>query len=410
MAIRGRSAVSIGVLIVLAAFVLLGRWYSQQRASPALAPASATVAVTSSADRGPGTLREAIFVADTAASPARIVVRVSRIALESALPPIVNPHGIAIAVPPGGLEIDAHALKGAGPVFDIDADRAVLSGLLIHNCPGSAVLVRAARFRLSSSTIEGCDVGVEVASSASAVGIERNVFQHNRIGIRFAAPSTDTEVVKNQFNDNSTAGVWLVASEAITGDAIRVHDNQFQGGPAGVVLGNVPAVLEHNDFSGQREAAVHVIGSGAVIRSNHISSGVAAGIEVENARGALIEGNELDHLNGYAILLRGAADTLVRANRIHSCGYGMAFVLGDGQRPNTAADNTFIDLSYNGIDVIGESPILRHNQVLQARAFPLHVTDFSAPNGTRVRAQPLLERNSFELASSAALMRPATRR
>ena len=410
MAIRSRTAVSVGVLVVLAAFVLLGRWYSQQRSSPALTPSSATVAVTSSDDRGPGTLREAIFVADTAGSAARIVVRVNRIVLESALPPIVNPHGIAIVVPAGGLEIDAHELTGSSPVFDIDADSAVLSGLLIHHCSGSAVLVRAARFRLSSSTIQACDVGVEVASTASAVGIERNVFQGNRIGIRFTAPSTDTEVVKNEFNDNSTAGVWLVASEPVAGDAIRVHDNQFQAGPAGVVVGNVPSVLEHNEFSGQREAAVHVIGSGAVIRSNHISSGVAAGIVVENARGALIESNELDHLNGYAILLRGAADTLVRANRVHSCGYGMAFVLGNEQRPNTAADNTFIDLSYNGIDVVGESPILRHNQVLQARAYPLHVVDFSAQNGSVVRAQPLLERNSFELASSAGLTRRATRR
>jgi hypothetical protein len=396
--------------MVLAAFVFLGRWYSQQRSSPALAPASASVSVTSSADQGPGTLREAIFVADTAPSPARILVRVNRIALESALPPIVNPHGIAIVVPAGGLEIDAHALKGTAPVFDIDADRAALSGLLIHHCPGSAVLVRAPHFRLSGSTIQACDVGVEVAATASAVAIERNVFQADRIGIRFAAPSSDTEVVKNDFNDDSTAGVWLVASEPIAGDAIRVHDNHFHAGPAGAVLGNVPAVLEHNEFDGQRESAVHVIGSGAVIRSNHISSGVAAGIVVENARGALIEANELDHLNGYAILLRGAADTLVRANRIHTCGYGMAFVLGNGQRPNTAADNTFIDLNFNGIDVIGESPILRHNQVLQARAYPLHVADFASADGSLVRAQPLLERNSFELASSAPLPRRPTRR
>src|SRR5262249_52416330 len=109
------------------------------------------------------------------------------------------------------------------------------------------------------------------------------------------------------------------------------------------------------------------------------------------------------------ILLRGASDTLVRANRVHTCGYGMAFVLGNGERPNTAADNTFIELSFNGIDVIGESPILRRNQVLQARAYPLHVVDFTSSNGSVVRAQPLLERNSFELKSSA-LTRRATRR
>jgi hypothetical protein len=390
---------------VLAGFVLLGRWYAQQRATPVLAPTTLAVPVDSGADRGPGTLREALFVADTASSAARVIIHVARITLESSLPPIVNPHGIEIVVPPGGVQIDAHALRVGTPVFDIDAEHTTLSGLLISHCPGSAILVRAARFRLTASTIEACDVGVEVAATASDIALERNSFQGNRIGIRFSAASADTEVVKNEFSGNSTAGMWLVASAPTTGDGIQVHDNQFRDGTAGVVLGNIPALLEHNEFSSLREAAVHVVGADAVISGNHISSGPAAGIIVEDARGALIDGNELDHLQGYAILLRGAADTLVRANRIHSCGYGMAFVLGDQQRPNTAVENTFIDLYYNGIDVIGESPILRRNQVLQARAYPLHVTDFSSPNGTVVRARPLLERNSFPLASSAALMR-----
>ncbi len=402
MALRTRSVLSIAVLLVIAAFVLLARWYALHRPTPALTSAAFTVTVTSSADRGPGTLREALFVADSAPAAANIVVRVGSIALASALPPIANPRGIQIVVPPGGLQIDASALSPSSPVFDIDGEHASLDGLSISHCRGTAILVRAAQFRLTSSTIQSCDVALEIAGNASHVAVENNRFQGNHIGIRFSGPSRDTVVVKNEFSGNTTAGMWLVASQPQPdADAISVHDNQFSADATDVVLGNVATVLEHNDFTAVRDAAVHVIGAGAVVRNNRISTGMATGIVVENAHGVVIDGNELDHLAGYGILIRGSSDALVRSNRINSCAYGMAFVLGDPQRPNSAVDNSLIDLKYDGIDVIGESPILRRNQVLQARVAPLHLENFSAPDGKVVRAQPLLEGNSFQLGVAA---------
>jgi hypothetical protein len=79
----------------------------------------------------------------------------------------------------------------------------------------------------------------------------------------------------------------------------------------------------------------------------------------------------------------------------------MAFVLGDPHRPSTAADNTIIAPQFNGIDVIGDSPVLRNNQVLQPRAYALHVADFEQPNGAKVLAHPTLENNNFRAASPA---------
>jgi len=403
MTIRHRSAISVVVLVVLAVFVLLGRWYTLRRATPALTPAALTVTVTSGGDRGAGTLREALFVADAAPGPARILIQISSLTIESALPPVINPHGIQISASPAAGAIDAHRLSAGDPVFDIDAEQASIVGVSIKGCAGTAVLVRASRFRLESSTIQSCDVGVEVAANASELALERNRLDSNRVGIRFTAGSRDTVLVKNTFSNNRDAGLWLIASQAdASADSISVRDNSFNDNGTGVVLGNVPTVLEHNDFNSVRDAAVHVIGAGAVIRNNHISTGAAAGIVAENARSAIIEANELDHLQGYGMLLRGASDTLVRGNRITSGGYGMAFVLGDAHRPNTAVDNTMMDLKYDGIDVIGESPVLRHNQVAQAQGLPLRVADFSSPGGGTVRAQPLLENNSFQLQATAA--------
>ncbi len=396
MPVRRRVKIAIAAFVLLAAFALLARWYGPRHGGAPLPSTHLRIDVTEAGDHGPGTLREAVFVADAADKAASIVVRVPRITLESTLPPIVNPHGIQITANDPGVQIDAHALGANSPVFDIDAENASLAGIRIDGCPAAAVLVRSRRFHLTATSIQGCDVGVEVAGNAREVAIEHNRFDGDRIGIRFGAASPNSEIVKNEFSGSTDGGIWLVASQPGTiAEPISVHDNQFNGDRSGVVLGNVAAVLEHNDFTAVHDNAVHVIGEGAVVRNNRIISGAAAGVVVENARGALIEGNDLANLQGYAILLRGSADSLVRNNRIHGCGYGMAFVLGDVQRPNTALDNSLIDLKYDGIDVVGDSPILRRNQVFQARVNALHVENFTAAGGAVTRAQPLLDGNSF---------------
>jgi len=157
----------------------------------------------------------------------------------------------------------------------------------------------------------------------------------------------------------------------------------------------VGILVERNDFANAPDGAVHLVGAGAVVRGNHISGAAPMGIIAENARDAIIDNNELDHLTTYAIMLRGSANALVRGNRIHNCGYGMAFVLGDPSKPSTVVENTIIEPQFNGIDVIGDSPILRRNQVLHPHPFALHVVDFQQPGGQNVRARPFLDGNNF---------------
>ena len=100
MSISRRTTLAVGVLVVLGAFALLGRWYQTQRAAPTPAATSLTVRVTSGGDRGPGSLREAVFVADAAAGAATIVLAVPRIELETTLPPLVNHHGVQLTAAP----------------------------------------------------------------------------------------------------------------------------------------------------------------------------------------------------------------------------------------------------------------------------------------------------------------------
>jgi parallel beta-helix repeat protein len=335
---------------------------------------------------------------------------VPKITLETALPPIVNSHGILIVARAGGSEIDARALS-SGPVLDVAAPNTSVRGVLIRNCPGAAFLVRADRFRLDAATVQACDVGVDVAENAHDLLLERNRFIDDRIGIRFAASSRDTSVVANQFSGEKDAGVWAVRSDPdLRGAAVDIRDNRFDRDHAGIVTGNISILIEQNEITGAQDAAVHLLGAGAVVRDNRVSGGAGMGIVAEGAHAAMIENNELDGLAAYGIMVRGSSNALVRANRLHNCGYGMAFVLGDPRNPSTAVRNIIIEPRYNGIDVVGDSPILRHNQVLRAHAFALHVEDFQPPGGRKIVSAPFLDDNSFGPATAAASVGRSMRR
>ena len=149
-----RIVVAVGVLLLLGGLAALGWWYqTHQQGGAARAAATLTVDVTSAADRGPGTLREALFIVAAASGKADVWLKVASIAPETPLPPLVNPHGVRIRAQQGGTQIDAHALTGA-PVLDVAAANTSIEGLQLRNCPASAILLRATQFRLRGSTIE----------------------------------------------------------------------------------------------------------------------------------------------------------------------------------------------------------------------------------------------------------------
>jgi hypothetical protein len=390
-----RIALATGTFLLLGVLAFLGWSYHSRQAAPGQAAGTLTVNVTSPNDLGPGTLREALFIVAAANGQANVLIKTKRIALQTALPPLVNLHGVRIMGEPPGVEIDAQGLAG-GPMFDVAGANTSVEDLVLRNCPAAAILVRAAHFHLQSSTIESCDVGVDVAENASDILLEHNRFANDRVGVRFAAPNRDTVVAGNTFTQDKVAGVWAVRGESgARGGTINVRENHFNGARSGVVAGNVGILVERNDFANAPDGAVHLIGAGAVIRGNHIGGEAPMGIIAENARDAIIEGNELEHLTAYAIMVRSSANALVRANRVHNCGYGIAFVLGDPLHPGSAVENTIIEPKFNGIDVIGDSPILRRNQVLQPHLFALHVVDYQPPGGENVQARPLLEGNNF---------------
>ena len=396
MAIGRRSIVAIGVFVLLAAVVAAGHWYETRKVQASTTTEKAmTVHVTNAGDRGPGTLREALFLVAGATGPSTISVEVQTIRVETALPALVNGKGVHLVGQASGTVIDAQVLN-SGPVLDVSGPNTTIEGITITKCPAAAVLVRAVHFRLTGSTIDSCDVGVEVAENASDTLLEHNHFTKNRVGVRFGASGHNTAVANNEFQEDKDAGMWAVRSAPDShDDVISVHDNKFTEDTAGIVAGNIPVLVERNDFINAHESDVHVVGAGAVIKGNRINGGASMGIVAENARGAVIDDNELEGLTAYGVMVRGSSNTMVRSNKLHNCGYGLAFVLGDARSVSTAVDNTIIEPKFNGIDVIGDSPILRRNQVLRPHAYALHIEDFQQPNGQKVQSQPFLDNNNF---------------
>jgi parallel beta-helix repeat protein len=394
---QGRSILAVGLLLVLGGIVAASRWYDLQRAKrPAPSTGKSVMAhVTNAGDRGPGTLREAIFLIAGATGPTTISIEVPTIKLETALPAFVNSREVKLIGQAAGAQIDAEALN-QGPVLDIAGPNISIEGITIQNCPTIAILVRAVHFRLSSSIIQSCDVAVEVADNASDTLLERDKFVKDRVGVRFGASGRNSVVAGNEFIEDKDAGLWAVRGAPDSHDeVIDIRDNKFVENGNAIVAGNIPVMVERNDFINSHEAAIHVVGAGATLRGNRIDGGASMGIVGENARGAVIEDNELEGLTAYGIMLRGSSNILVRANRLHNCGYGLAFVLGDPHNVSTAVDNTIIEPKFNGIDVIGDSPNLRRNQVLRAHAYSLHVEDFQPPSGQKVTSQPFLDNNNF---------------
>jgi hypothetical protein len=402
-----RSIIAIFVFLGVAALVIAGQQFEARRAGRTSLSNTVSLSVTSGADRGPGTLRETLFLAATAPGPTRISLEVPRISLATPLPPIVNPHGVSIVARQGGSEIDAHGLS-SGPALDVAAANVSIDGLAIRNCPNDAIVVRAVHFSLENATLEACEVGVDVAENAHDLLIEHNRFVNDRIGVRFTASSSDTTVAANDFSGEKDAGIWAVRGQTdLQPGTISVRANRFDADHSGMVAGNINIVAEQNEFSGAQAAAVDLVGAGAVIRGNRVSGGAGMGIIAEGVRAAVIDNNELNGLAAYGIMIRGSSNALVRANRLYACAYGMAFVLGDTRNPSTAVDNIIIEPRYDGIDVVGDAPILRRNHVLKAHGFALRLEEFQRPDGSKVVSAPFLDDNSFGPSPASAA---ATRR
>jgi nitrous oxidase accessory protein NosD len=370
--------------------------------------ATSALVVTNAADTGPGSLREAILAADRSPERTRIVISVSPIQLESALPPLANPRGVLVECRDGP---GASAAKTAAPatltpcvlqpaaefqgsLLRLDGSHSVVRGITVKGAKDAGVLVTAEDVELDHVEFDDCKDGILIGPGGDGLTIRNGRFERNDTGIRLEGMVRHLTIAHNSFTNNRSAGLWLVGaadSAPEAGSTTSITDNLFQGNGNGVVLANHAALLEHNRFVDTQKVAVLLLGGAATIRANHLQNSAGTGISVTAGREVVISDNEVVDAPGIAIMLRSSS-ALVERNTLYGNAYGIVSLMGATTGSPVFDGNLIFSNATDGLTIIGGSPRLTHNRLMHNRAAGLRIFDLQEPSG-RHNASPVLDGN-----------------
>jgi hypothetical protein len=350
--------------------------------------------VTSGADSGPGSLRAGIMAANTADGPARLRLPAARLTVETALPPLVNPHGVLVEGT-DGTEIDGAAIV-EGPLLDVIAPGSRLRRFALRHAGEEGLRVRAPRVEVENVSFASCRTGLRVLGSADDVAVTRSRFDENEVGVQIDGGAARTRLQDNAFRGHTRAGVWAVAPAPVPPPGLVARKNRFDADGIGIAALNVPARIEDNDIARARNAGLLVSGRENVLRHNRARGGRAYGICAVASDATLIEGNETDGNQAAGLLVRDAHNTVVRANRVYANGFGIVVLFGDARRPSTLTGNAIWNQRFDGVYVIGGSPILAGNEIRVNGGAGMRIDDFRDRHGRERRSEPLLRDNAVD--------------
>jgi hypothetical protein len=382
---------------------------------------AATFTVTTTADSGAGSLRQAIL--DANGSPGADTIAfaipgagVQTIAVGSELTitdtvvidGYTQPGSAANTDPQASNAVILIDLQGAGTDgFVVTGGAAEIHGLALHGFQNA--LNSAAT---GSSFVAGCFVGVlpsGLSAPGNAVGIwshgtgpatvgdgnpaNRNVISGNGVGLQLedtlqsvvrgnliGANPAGTAAMANGTGVQSTTVLLLGGDAAGQGNVISGNSGDgvhLTGGPH-VITGNLIG-LDVTGFEriGNGGVGVYANASGPIIRSNYVSANGSHGIDIASSNDAKLSAN-LIGLN-----LFGLGELGNRGAAVHSSNAGQAFVIIDGENwmSNNAAGIWMESEAFNANLTIGANRIYRNEGlgiVIGAPPPAIH------PNGTAI--------------------------
>jgi nitrous oxidase accessory protein NosD len=383
----------IGLIALLIVAALSIHWIAPLRPTRLDERAASIFMVTSTADSGPGSFRDALFAAARAQGSARIRLTVPRIVLESPLPPAAQAVAIIIETDVHTV-IDAQGLA-AGAVIDIEAPRAVLRNLTVEHAAGTAFLLHAEAIELKGIAAFDSDIGLTLVGVAPYVDIRDCSMSRNRIGVELAAPAAG--VVQNcKFAQHAESAVWAVepAGGAAPRAQLKIADNLFTADHDAVVLANLPVTLEHNQFIGSLGNAITVLGSGVTLRGNRIRDAAQNGILIDSADRITVIDNEIGRSPGTGIMVKNSSGVTIEHNRIYGNTYGIVQVLSTTHgAPLTVAHNLLFSQKIDGLLIIGASPVVSDNRSINNAGAGIRVLNVVHDGHAGAQATPLLTGN-----------------
>jgi parallel beta-helix repeat protein len=150
-----------------------------------------------------------------------------------------------------------------------------------------------------------------------------------------------------------------------------------------------------NDIRGAVENGIYVMQSRSAVRSNRILGGAAGGILADRADNVRLEQNEIDHNAGVGIMIRSSRNAGVQRNVVYANAYGIASIFGDRSAPDVIAENLVMNHRIDGFFIVGSSPVVRGNRLLQNRGAAARVLDFVPWTGPRIASDPRFVANTL---------------
>lgn len=363
--------------------------------------AEAEFVVTSARDAGPGTLRDAMLAADRLSSRCHIVIKVPLIVIESALPALINPHGVEVEAAAGAGTIDA-ARETKGSAIEVRGTGSILTGLHVIHAHGYGILIDASGVQLVSMTVQDSKVGIMLGASASGAIVRTSLLEHDDIGLMAEPGVRHVTLANDIFRLNTRAGLWFVgaaaarsggAPDAVASDPlIRVLDTVFEKNATGVVLANEAGLMQKDRFI-DNHTALTVLGGAAMVDHSEISGSEADAVSVISGRSVVLDGDTLADNKATALMVRDS-DVSIETNTIARNGVGLVLIGGPGGFAPLVKGNRITDNRGDGIMLIGGTLLLEDNQLLRNRGAGLRPLDF-VQGSTTLKAEPRSRGNVF---------------
>ncbi|HEX4267361.1 MAG TPA: right-handed parallel beta-helix repeat-containing protein [Steroidobacteraceae bacterium] len=370
------------------------------RDSPMNGHANAEFVVTSGRDAGPGSLRDAILAADRLSSRCHIVIKAPRIVIESALPALINPHGVELEAAAGAGTIDADR-EPTGSAIEVKGTGSILTGIHVLHAHGYGILIDSSAVQLVSVTVQDSKVGIMLGAGAFGAIIRASLLEHDETGVMAEPGIRQVTLASDIFRLNTRAGLWFVgaaagprgaSAAAPTDPLIRVLDTVFEKNATGVVLANEAGQLQKDHFI-DNHAALTVLGGAARIDDSEISGSEADAVSVISGRSVVLDGNTLVDNKATALMVRDS-DVSIETNTFARNGVGIVLIGGPGSFTPLVKGNRITDSRGDGIMLIGGTLRLEDNQLLENRGAALRPLDF-VTGTTRLKADARSSGNVF---------------
>lgn len=352
--------------------------------------------VTSRSDRGPGSLRAALFTAMKAPHPVTIRIGVDVIDIDVPLPPIAATRTTIIGAADGlPLLRRSAANTSKTELLQITADGVGIHHVAIDAGGTIAVAVRADRARLDTVSITNASVAIESFDSRELT-IQSSDFFANAIGIRLSGSRATATISDNEFRGGKQSAIWmaLATENPDTDSDIRIHDNRFSGGRDAIVAVNVRADIRGNRVSQFSHAGISLLDARASVVGNQVIDSKGIGIHVSRLRNSAVVDNEVARNEQIGILIVDAHGLQVDRNQVYQNGYGIAAV---GLHPIDASvrQNTLSSHAIDGLISIGESPFIDGNHSIENRQAGIRIMNLVRPGLPTIAAEPRLANNTL---------------